>query len=65
MTNNNFGPRMAQMFLKICYTIHENAADLPSENQELSEHIRQTAEILHRRSIHDGIDLGLAKELVD
>lgn len=56
---------MAKMFIKICHSIHESATDLSEENRELSEHIRQTAEILLQRIEEDKIDLGQSKEFLD
>lgn len=65
MTNKHFGAKMGQMFFKICQTIHENADDLVKENNELAEHIRQTAKILQRRSQQDGLDLGESQIFLD
>lgn len=59
LTSKLFGNgKMAKMFTKICHSIHENSTDLSEENKELSEHIRQTAEILLQRSKEEDIDLG-------
>lgn len=65
LKNENFGPKVAKLFLKLCLTIHASSKDLSEEIRGISLHVRLTAETILRKGEQEGFDLHEAKPVLE